>query len=198
MADNFWLGRSLSGSDKDAAATYDEVRIWDRPLTEAQLSELARLGPNSWRFGGTFKKRGAGTLTLTGANTFAVPTEVEGGTLALAAGASLASDVLVKTGGVFAVAATATPPPVAIEVGENGTCGCVTPTSGVLDLGRLSLGLANPEALANGRTYVICRSPGGFSGTLSMRNLPHGWQPVVFPSQGEIRLSKSGLAIIIR
>ena len=198
VADNFWLGRSLSGSDKDAAATYDEVRIWDRPLTEAQLGELARLGPNSWRFGGTFKKRGAGTLTLTGANTFAVPTEVEGGTLALAAGASLASDVLVKTGGVFAVAATATPPPVAIEVGENGTCGCVTPTSGVLDLGRLSLGLANPEALANGRTYVICRSPGGFSGTLSMRNLPHGWQPVVFPSQGEIRLSKSGLAIIIR
>lgn len=198
VADNFWLGRSLSNSDEDAAATYDEVRIWDRPLTEEQLGELARLGPNSWRFGGTFKKRGAGTLTLTGANTFAVPTEIEGGTLALAAGASMVSDVLVKTGGVFAVAATATPPSVAIEVGENGACGYVTPTSGVLDLGRLTLSLANPEALANGRSYVICRSQGGFTGTPSVTGIPSSWQVNVIQSVGEVRLAKSGVTIIFR
>lgn len=198
VADNFWLGRSLSNSDEDAAATYDEVRIWDRPLTEAQLSELARLGPNSWRFGGTFKKRGAGTLTLTGANTFAVPTEVEGGTLALASGASMVSDVLVKTGGVFAVAATATPPSVAIEIGENGACGYVTPTSGVLDLGKLTISIANPAALANGRSYVICRSQGGFTGTPSVTGTPSSWQVNVIQSEGEVRLVKSGLTIIFR
>ena len=198
VADNFWLGRSLSNSDEDAAATYDEVRIWDRPLTEEQLGELARLGPNSWRFGGTFKKRGAGTLTLTGANTFAVPTEIEGGTLALAAGASMVSDVLVKTGGVFAVAATATPPSVAIEVGDNGACGCVTSISGALDLGMLSLSLANPEALVNGRPYVICRSQGGFTGVPSVTGVPSSWQVNVLQSQGEVRLARSGVTIIFR
>ncbi len=197
-ADHFWLGRSLAAADADSACSYNEVRIWNRPLTEWELVMNDFDGPNAEIGTRPFVKTGAGALTLTGANTYAVPTEVKSGTLALAAGASMTSDVLVKTGGVFAVAATATPPSVAIEVGENGTCGYVTPVSGALDLGSLSVSIANPEALSGECPYVICRSAGGFSGQLPTAGLPGGWQPIVDSSRGEVVLVKSGMTIIIR
>ena len=197
-ADHFWLGRSLAAADADTAASYDEVRVWDRPLTEWELVMNDLAGPDAVIGEKPFVKAGQGTLTLTGANTYVVPTEVKGGTLALAAGASMVSDVLVKTGGVFAVAATATPPSVAIEVGENGTCGYVTPVSGALDLGSLSVSIANPEALSAEFPYVICRSAGGFSGQLPTAGLPGGWQPIVNSSRGEVVLVKSGMTIIFR
>ena len=196
--EHFWLGRSLAVADHDAYCSYDEVRIWKRPLTERELVMNDFAGPDAEIVAGPFVKAGQGTLTLTGANTYAVPTEVEGGTLALAAGASMASDVLVKTGGVFAVATTATPPSVALEVGENGACGYVTPVSGTLDLGSISLSIANPETLANGRPYVICRSQGGFTGSPSVTGVPSSWQVNVLQSQGEVRLAKSGMTIIFR
>ena len=197
-ADHFWLGRSLAAADADTAASYDEVRVWNRPLTEWELVMNDFAGPDAVIGEEPFVKAGQGTLTLTGANTYAVPTEVKGGTLVLAAGASMVSDVLVKTGGVFAVAATATPPSVAIEVGENGACGYVTPVSGALDLGSLSVSIANPEALSGECPYVICRSAGGFSGQLPTAGLPGGWQPIVNSSRGEVLLVKSGMTIIIR
>ena len=197
-ADHFWLGRSLAVADADAACSYNEVRIWNRPLTEWELVMNDFAGPDAVIGEEPFVKAGQGTLTLTGANTYAVPTEVEGGTLALAAGASMTSEVLVKTGGVFAVAATATPPSVAIEVGENGACGYVTPVSGALDLGSLSVSIANPEALSGECPYVICRSAGGFSGQLPTAGLPGGWQPIVDSSRGEVVLVKSGMTIIFR
>jgi len=197
-ADHFWLGRSLAAADADSACSYNEVRIWNRPLTEWELVMNDFAGPDAVIGEEPFVKAGQGTLTLTGANTYAVPTEVKSGTLALAAGASMTSDVLVKTGGVFAVAATATPPSVAIEVGENGTCGYVTPVSGALDLGSLSVSIANPEALSGECPYVICRSAGGFSGQLPTAGLPGGWQPIVDSSRGEVVLVKSGMTIIFR
>ena len=197
-ADHFWLGRSLAAADADSACSYNEVRIWNRPLTEWELVMNDFAGPDAVIGEEPFVKAGQGTLTLTGANTYAVPTEVKSGTLALAAGASMTSDVLVKTGGVFAVAATAIPPSVAIEVGENGTCGYVTPVSGALDLGSLSVSIANPEALSGEYPYVICRSAGGFSGQLPTAGLPGGWQPIVDSSRGEVVLVKSGMTIIFR
>jgi len=197
-ADHFWLGRSLAAADSDAYCSYDEVRVWNRPLTEWELVVNDFAGPDAVIADKPFVKAGAGTLTLTGENTYGVPTEVENGTLALASGSSLASDVLVKTGGVFAVAADATPPAIAIEVGENGASGYVAPTSGSLDLDRLSVSVANPDALENGRSYVICRSSGGFTGTLSATNVPGGWQTTIHNSCGEVRLVKSGLTIVIR
>jgi len=42
-----WLGRSWYSGDYDAAATYDEVRIWKKSLTDAQLAWSARLGADT-------------------------------------------------------------------------------------------------------------------------------------------------------
>jgi autotransporter-associated beta strand protein len=44
---NLWLGRSEFSSDSTANATYDEVRIWNRAFTAAELNSLHTLGPDS-------------------------------------------------------------------------------------------------------------------------------------------------------
>ena len=41
-----FLGRSFYTADYDAVATYDEVRIWKKSLTDDQLAWSARLGPD--------------------------------------------------------------------------------------------------------------------------------------------------------
>ena len=43
----FYLGHSPFANDHDAHAEYDEVRIWDGALTDAQLEANAVAGPNS-------------------------------------------------------------------------------------------------------------------------------------------------------
>jgi len=42
---NFWLGHSQFG-DEDASASYNEVRIWGRALSDLELNRSARLGPD--------------------------------------------------------------------------------------------------------------------------------------------------------
>lgn len=84
---NCYLGRSVQ-SDNDASANYNEVRIWNRALSEAELAASALAGPDALP-PRAFEKRGEGRLTLAGANTYTVDTRVAGGTLALDANASL-------------------------------------------------------------------------------------------------------------
>ena len=86
FADGCWLGKSSYDADNDPNAEYHDIRIHHRAMTEAQLAASAVNGPEH-RF--AFRKKGAGTLTLTGANTYVADTAVDGGTLKLASGASL-------------------------------------------------------------------------------------------------------------
>lgn len=44
---NCWLGRSAWSADCDANASYNEVRVWNRALTDDELSRNAALGPDS-------------------------------------------------------------------------------------------------------------------------------------------------------
>ncbi len=41
-----WLGHSSFPNDEDAAADYDEVRIWNSALTDEQLTDSAHVGPD--------------------------------------------------------------------------------------------------------------------------------------------------------
>ncbi len=81
-----WLGHSNSTSNSDPDARYHEVRIHHRPMTAEQVAASCAAGPDVVYY---FRKKGAGTLTMTGANTYAVGTAVDGGTLKLAGGATL-------------------------------------------------------------------------------------------------------------
>ena len=84
--DGCWLGHSSYDADNDPNAEYHDIRIHHRAMTEAQLVASATNGP-AYRY--AFRKKGAGTLTLTGANTYVADTAVDGGTLKLASGATL-------------------------------------------------------------------------------------------------------------
>ena len=81
-----WLGHSSYDADNDPNAEYHDIRIHHRALTEAQLAASATNGP-AYRF--AFRKKGTGTLTLTGASTYKADTAVDGGALKLASGATL-------------------------------------------------------------------------------------------------------------
>ena len=82
---NCWLGHSLY-NDYDAAATFDEVRVWKTALTEEELAASVRLGPDT-TFGapGAIVKRGSGRLDLLAA-TNALDVVVENGVLAAGTG----------------------------------------------------------------------------------------------------------------
>jgi hypothetical protein len=44
---NVWLGRSEYSGDSTANASYDEVRLWNRAFSQAELQQLHALGPNA-------------------------------------------------------------------------------------------------------------------------------------------------------
>ena len=193
----FWLGRSLSAGDKDASATYNEVRIWDAPLTEADLSCNARLGPDQ-RMDGVFVKKGAGELALSGANTFTTPVRVEGGTLALPSGATMSAPVTIAAGGVLSVTGESVPVAVAIEVSATEkSSGCLLMTDSPLDLSSLSVTIANVSDLNPRYSYVIARSLAGFVGTLDATGLPDDWQYIVRGNEVKLFIPR-GAAIILR
>ena len=94
QSDGFWIGNGPWG-DPDPAIVVHEIRMHDQALSQALLAASARWGAQDH----FFAKKGAGTLTLTGANTYAAGTAVEAGALKLAAGASLpATPVRVAAG----------------------------------------------------------------------------------------------------
>ena len=97
--DGCWLGHSSYDADNDPNAEYHDIRIHHRAMTEAQLVASATNGP-AYRF--AFRKKGTGTLTLTGANAYLADTAVDGGTLKLASGATLpATGIAVADGAVL-------------------------------------------------------------------------------------------------
>ncbi len=82
---DFSLGLSNDGAD-DAAAAYDEVRVWKRALTRTELTASATMGPDADLDASVgLRKDGAGTLVLNGANDYAGATIVSNGTLSLGA-----------------------------------------------------------------------------------------------------------------
>ena len=195
LDDNFMLGHS-AGNNPDANCAYDEVRIWNRPLTEREILMNNMAGPDSVE--GTLVKTGAGALTLTGENTFTVPVLVETGTLALASDATLAEDcdVLIATNAVLSLASGAYPKGIiAVEVNKLGQAGSILST-GTLDLSRLSVSIANPSALSKGHSYTIATSTGGFTGTFAAVEIPSGWS---LAQQGNsVSICPKGLAIILK
>ena len=80
------LGYSYQTGNPDANASYNEVRVWNKALTADDLVRSAMLGPDADFTGdSSLVKTGAGSLTLAAGNTYAGPTRVQEGTLALGA-----------------------------------------------------------------------------------------------------------------
>ncbi len=89
-----YLGYAMDGSK--TAATYDEVRIYDHALTEAELIASASAGPDADLTGSAFVKTGAGTLTLCGTNTLSCPMHIESGVVKAASDEALSPNSVVE------------------------------------------------------------------------------------------------------
>ncbi|MBO7684366.1 MAG: autotransporter-associated beta strand repeat-containing protein [Kiritimatiellae bacterium] len=189
-----YIGRSLQ-NNYDASATYDEFRIWKRALTDAEIEENGALGPDALPVA-TFEKRGNGTLTLTGANTYAQPTVVSGGTLALAAGAALPADNAITVGegatldlgGNAAMAASLT----GAGTLANGTLAL----TGAADISAMSLDLRGFSMPDNVRSMVVLDAAGGVTGQFASVSLPNGYRLRYSGSQAKV--VKVGFVFIVR
>lgn len=99
------LGCSAAATDDDPAADYEDVRIYDRAMTEDQVRASALEGPDGIYY---LSKKGDGTLVMSGANTYSVGTRVAEGVLKLADGATLpATELRVDDGATLQLNATA-------------------------------------------------------------------------------------------
>ncbi|MBR1588783.1 MAG: autotransporter-associated beta strand repeat-containing protein [Kiritimatiellae bacterium] len=111
-----WLGHSNSTSNPDPDARYYEVRVHHRPMSAEQVQASCVAGPDAVYY---FRKKGEGSLTMTGANTYAAGTAVDAGTLKLAAGATLpATEMWAGAGATLDLNGTSQ---TARELGGTGT-----------------------------------------------------------------------------
>ena len=170
-----WLGHSNSTSNSDPDARYHEVRIHHRPMTADQVAASCAAGPDVVYY---FRKKGAGTLTMTGANTYAVGTAVDGGTLKLASGATLPATEM--WAGVDATLDLNGTSQTAKELGGFGTVkgGTLAVTGTIQPGGRDAVGTLTLDgtALASGTLVIDVAADGTCdklvaTGTLNLSNL---------------------------
>ena len=132
-----WIGNGGTGGNLAGAVTNEGTIGFDR--ADDVIAAGAITG------GGALVQRGAGKLTLVGANSAGAGTSVEAGTLELLGGVSLASDVVVRSGaalqgGVGGVAGGTIAGTVTIESGGTLRAGMATAPDGHgLTMGGLTL-----------------------------------------------------------
>ena len=170
-----WLGHSNSSSNPDPDARYHEVRIHHRPMSAAQVQASCLAGPDAVYY---FRKKGAGSLTMTGANTYTVGTAVDAGTLKLASGATLpATEMWAGSGATLDLDGTLQ---TARELGGTGTVkgGTLSVTDTIQPGGRKAVGTLTVDGTAlTGGTLVVDLGANGTSdclaatGTLDLSNL---------------------------
>ena len=174
QANGCWLGHSAFAADNDPGADYHDVRVYNRAMTADQLAASCAAGPDAHFY---LMKKGAGMLTLTGANTYKAGTGVDGGTLTLASGATLpATEMWAGAGATLKLNTTAQ---TARELGGSGTVkdGTLAVTGTIQPGGRHAIGTltVNGTTLTSG-TLVIDAAADGTSdclaatGTLDLSN----------------------------
>ena len=160
-----WLGHSNSSSNPDPDARYHEVRIHHRPMSAAQVQASCLAGPDAVYY---FRKKGAGSLTMTGANTYTVGTAVDAGTLKLASGATLpATEMWAASGATLDLNGTSQ---TAKELGGTGTVkgGTLAVTDTIQPGGRKAVGTLTVDgtSLTSG-TLVVDLGANGASDCLA-------------------------------
>ena len=144
-------------------------------MSAAQVQASCLAGPDAVYY---FRKKGAGSLTMTGANTYATGTAVDAGTLKLASGATLpATEMWVESGATLDLNGTSQ---TARELGGTGTVkgGTLAVTDTIQPGGRKSVGTLTLDgtALTDGTLVVDIGADGvsdclAATGTLDLSNL---------------------------
>ena len=212
------LGHSLNSNDKDAAASYDEVRIWNAALTEAQLTASAVAGPDALpelelAGFGTSLPAGCSVSVAAGATLDLAGSEASVGTVDLA-GALVNGTLAVADGiypggkGVIGTLAldgrTHLRGRLVVDADATGACDRIVCASGALDLAGLRLELADASALKPGSRYVLATFPAGADNVVgadafaAAAKIPANWKVRANAASGEVTLSAGGLVLLVR
>jgi len=172
-----YLGHSVVSGGNDAAATYNEVRVWKGALTEAELVRNALLGPDS-AFPGAesaaLRKTGKGTLALKDANAIRGKIAIAEGVLKLESANALPQNAIIE---------------MAFDgIGGHGTLSCA---QGILDLSGIFLEVTGIPA---GRTRIMT-SADGFAGKFAGKSLPDGYAVTVSETSVDVVFRGSVLSI---
>ena len=189
-----YIGRSLQ-NNYDTSAAFDEFRIWKRALTDEEIEANGDLGPDVLP-SAVFEKRGAGTLTLTGANTYAQPTVVSGGTLALAAGASLPADNAITVGDGATLDLGGNAATAASITGAGTLANGTLALTGTADISSMRFALADGVLPTTDGQVVVLEAAGGVTGQFASTTLPRGRR--LSYSGNQVRLVKKGMYVIVR
>lgn len=186
---HFYIGHSQWSSDKDANASYDEVRVWMGVLNETALTLSAQKGPDATAADlaavvakngesapaeRTLELNSAATLEIASGTTFTQPVvkgngTVSGGTL------KVADSLVVK-------------------------CGETLLASGTIDLTDTKVVLSDPANLESTGSFKFLKAPAGQTltivGTPTAVGLPKGWMLRI--NGDSARISKGGFVILVK
>lgn len=201
---NFFLGHSQYGGDNDAAATYDEVRVWRGALSDAQLEANAKLGPDVLPAKVEFVAAASqnlysplvveeGATFSTGVN--AVTAETVQGTGTLVGGGTLTIETLDIAADAIGTLTADVPLVVknwVVDVESEAGCDQLVGT-GTLDVSGLVVSVRDPSKLNGSYTLANVGSISGrprlAEGMKSVRLMIHG---------NRLVLSNEGLMLFIR
>jgi autotransporter-associated beta strand protein len=206
---NMWLGHSEYTSDPDGNASYNEVRIWPRALSQAQLAQNSILGPdvlptladNTLPAQSPVSVAAGAALDLGGSSQ---TVDSLSGCGAVSNGA-LAVTGVIAPGGTNVIGALTLDASVSltgtllVDAAWDGACDRLQ-VSGGLDLRGLSLQVQDQSQLKARTQYVIATcAPGGLAGPFESTNLDRSrWAVSYNNGSGEVRLVSRGLMLILR
>lgn len=211
----FNLGWSTDNGNDDAAAQYDEIRIWNRAFSEADVMASGRAGADRLPF---FEQADTAHGTLPETTDLVV---ADGAAFALigasqtvatlsGAGAVYGAGTLTATAGVFpggkGEVGTLTLGADAMLVGEvvldvsaDGTSDALAfEADGTYDVSGLRLMVADPAKLDKAKRYVVLRTNGAtLRGEPDVSALPKNWELRFRDNIGQI-VYRHGLTILLQ
>ena len=213
---DFALAWSPFGSDDDAHARYDEVRVWNRPLTEAEVIASGNLGPDELPTFG-FSDAPAGALPT------ATTLRVDAGATFLLGDASQTVSNLVCNGtlegpGTLTVTDTVRPGgqsnvgtitlkggaklvgTVELDIRANGSCDRMDFASGsAYDISDINWTISNIEAAASCDCFTIANATGAtLTGEIDVSGIPANYT-IKRTREGNIVFKQlKGFTIILR
>jgi len=206
---NMWLGHSEYTADPDGNASYNEVRVWSRALSQAQLAQNSILGPdvlptladNTLPPQSPVSVAAGAALDLGGSSQTVDSVSgcgaVSNGTLAVTGVIAPGGTNVIGTLTLDAsLALTGT---LLVDVALDGSCDRLQ-VSGNLDLSGLSLQVQNQDQLKTRKQYLIATcAQGGLSGPFESTNLDSSrWAVSYNNGSGEVRLVSCGLVLFLK